>query len=511
MEDKFEKRSREINEKKFLITEKYIFNLCDKEKLMSDKKIRRLLKSYAKKMSKLEMKKYDFFRFLKYKDTKSSKEAEKGNCFCALEYGKKYKYSHLRKKGIFANNSAVMYINYKRFSDNIKSGSKEEKCKVFFKYIESVHHELGHLEQYVAINKFGAINDISSAEALKYGLETSLNDYEEKDYKKSLMEENARYKGLKAITDIFKGKDKYEDYVTYMIKKRNDENPNDFFVELEGENEKEIYCSRSISYVKEIDSFCPTWKAIFTRNQPVLRKLYNKTDRLKMCDLVEKYMDENAKLSENKHLSDEEKHKKIKDIKDLYSEIFLISLNSSEDCDITQTKEKIGDEAFESIIHMTKEYCNERYNYFNELAKKKYLIREEIYGNTPDNLELYNNIVKSIDCKYKPIFQKMSNLEQQYIGADSTKKDDLNIVRVNEELSKKYSSNKSEKNLYQQELSDKTQNTASVDIAKMRDVRDEYKEFEGLLFGELEETKKEYYDILELNKNKELVQDNKEM
>lgn len=113
MDKKFEKRNKKINEKKYLITEKYIHKLCDTEKQLDDKIIKKYLKSYARKMSNLEMRKYGFFRFLKIQELKSNENA-------GFEHG-------IFRENSLVRTSSTMHINYNEFINNMKEADKNAK------------------------------------------------------------------------------------------------------------------------------------------------------------------------------------------------------------------------------------------------------------------------------------------------------------------------------------------------------------------------------------------------
>lgn len=475
-------------------------------------------------MSNLEMRKYGFFRVLKIEDINECKDIKKSDVkdsYSIMKYGTNYKDSNIRK-----NTNSIMYINFDRFIEAIKVTNKEDKIKGFFKYIESVHHELGHLEQHVAIDKSSDIIDISSADALKYALESSLINADpekyyipKEEYNRTLTEENARQKGLNAIIDIFDGKNKYDIYVKNMKKKRIEKNLNEYFIDLEEYNEAGKMFDRSSRNCMNIDNLCHDNRIISRCNNPILNKMYNKDgSRKKTYELVEDYMAQNSKLENNKKISNEEKQKEIRDINDFYSEIFWISINRSNIKEFLESKENLGNRELEHMFSMTRDYFNNQHNHFNDVAKEKYTLREEVYGSNSSNLEIYNNRLKLIDNRFKSISQDISKFEEIYLSDISRKKSSIsNQEKVKEDTEKVENnfkqndlSNKNEKSTCKVTSQTSSRDALDVKLGSMRDTRDEYRDYQQLLILEQEETEKEYYELLEMQKSQKVIDTNKE-
>lgn len=519
MDKKFKKRSKKINEKKYIITEKYIHKLCDNE--LSDDIIKKHLKSYARKMANLEMKKYGFFRFLKIEELivlKKTKQEETLNA--GFEHG-------IFRENSLLRTSSTMHINYNEFIDNMKNKDKDAKRGVFIKYVQSVHHELGHLEQQVAIEKGGKLEDISSVDALKYAIESAKCDYEKenkKDYYRQITEENARQKGLNAVLDIFKGKKEYKDNIKEMIKNRLEITTNEYLLDLEEYDKNGVVSDRTTRNTKVIDESYYGYRKTFLKEYPILKKMYNiDGSRKSMYQLAMDFETQKEKTNNNRFLSRKKKEEKYNDTSDLYSEMFWNSLSQSDNKEIIFTKKMIGNEMFESMLSMTKKYYIREHRKYKTLARNKYLLNNHIYGEDTKNLDRYKDITKNINYKYNSIRQILSGIEDfsrdnpvEKMSNDEIKQkireDRKKIKDVIKEDYKFQKNDIKDANLTIYENISQNINESNLDINldSIRDMRNEYRDYQQLLIAEQEETKKEYYDLLEMEKSQKVIDSNKE-
>lgn len=513
MDKKFKRKSKKINEKKYLITEKYIHKLCDTEKQLDDKIIKKHLKSYARKMANLEMKKYGFFRLLKIEELKSNKNA-------GFQHG-------IFKEGSIIRTNPIMSINYNKCINNMKEADKNDKRGVFIKFVQSVHHELGHLEQQVAIEKGGKLEDISSVDALKYAIESAKCDIEQenkKDYYREITEENARQKGLNAVLDIFKGKKEYKDNINQMIKNKLEMTTNEYLLDLEEYDENGVVSDRTTRNTKVIDESYYGYRKTFLKEYPILKKMYNMDgSRKSMYQLAMDFETQKEKINNNQFLSRKKKDEKNNDTSDLYSEMFWNSLSQSDNKEIIFTKKMIGNEIFDSMLSMTKKYYIREHRKYKTLAKNKYLLSNQIYGEDTNNLDRYKDITKNINYKYNSIRQilsgiedfsrdnpveKMSNDEiKQKIREDRKKIKD--VIKENYEFQKNDTKDIN-LTIYENISQNTNESNLDINLDSIRDMRDEYKDYQQLLIIEQEETKKEYYDLLEMEKSQKVINSNKE-
>lgn len=513
MDKKFEKRNKKINEKKYLITEKYIRKLCDTEKQLDDKIIKKYLKSYARKMSNLEMRKYGFFRFLKIQELKSNENA-------GFEHG-------IFKDGSLIRTNPIMLINYNKYINNVKDKDKYTKREVFLKYVQSIHHELGHLEQHVAIEKCGKLEDVSSVDALKYAIESAKCDIEQenkKDYFREISEENARQKGLNAVLDIFKGKRECKDYINEMIKMKLEMTTNEYLLDLEEYDENGIVSDRTTRNSKVIDESYYGHRKTFLKEYPILKKMYNMDgSRKNMYQLAMEFEAQKKKINNNIFLSFKKKYEKSSEMSDLYSEMFWNSLSQSDNDDIIFAKKMIGDEMFDSMLSMTRKYHNREYRKYKTLARNKYLLSKQIYGNDTKNLDRYNDITKTINYKYNSISQILSGVEDfsrdnpvEKMSNDEIKqeiREDRNKIRNVIKKDYKYQKNDAkyvDLTVYENKSQSTNEHILDVNLGSMRDTRDEYRDYKKILLIDQEETKKEYYELLEMENNQKEIDANKE-
>lgn len=398
---------------------------------------------------------------------------------------------------------------------------------MFIKYVQSVHHELGHLEQQVAIEKGGKLEDISSVDALKYAIESAKCDYEKenkKDYYREITEENARQKGLNAVLDIFKGKKEYKDNINKMIKMKLEMTTNEYLLDLEEYDENGVVSDRTTRNTKVIDESYYGYRKTFLKEYPILKKMYNMDgSRKNMYQLAMEFEAQKKKINNNIFLSFKKKYEKSSEMSDLYSEMFWNSLSQSDNDDIIFAKKMIGDEMFDSMLSMTRKYHNREYRKYKTLARNKYLLSKQIYGNDTKNLDRYNDITKTINYKYNSISQILSGVEDfsrdnpvEKMSNDEIKqeiREDRNKIRNVIKKDYKYQKNDAkyvDLTVYENKSQSTNEHILDVNLGSMRDTRDEYRDYKKILLIDQEETKKEYYELLEMENNQKEIDANKE-
>ncbi len=410
MKSKFERKSEKIGSKKREITKQLMKEVCARKSKLSNKKLDAKLLKYAKQMIKLEKKKYGINKNISVQ--KFNIEKKRGR----LRYQKGPGFRKSNRKLEFRMGPVInLNLNYPR--KGLRSDNEQDRLNSFVAYIQTIHHEMTHLEQHIATERVQKIEDINSEEALKYAREfVAISQYgreyyhEGDNYRKQYIERNAREKGYSDAIDVL-GKSARNKKVKEALQQKLDENLNDAFVDTEYLQYEDVIGDRDYITSVLVDKKVKENPKLL-KKMPILYKEYNKDGSRKELYQVIK---ENAKAQKrariNPFYSEDKRKEKMQEIQDLYSSIFINTVDASKEKDFKKAEKMVGAKSLRAMLTETRKYCENKASSLKENAQNEAIIRENLDENIYDIQKTYKNRIQSIEQRFLSMAEELSEKE----------------------------------------------------------------------------------------------------
>ena len=519
---RFVKRSKRIETKEAQLTKEMFDKLCLKRPKLSKKEYKKILERYAKEISKLELKKYGLHRAITFKEI--NVPGRNGS----LSYGKGLTfYTELGKHKI--GMGSVLALNYDNVIDKLISDDKDVRCAGGVKYVETTFHELWHLMQHVGCDCKKKFEEMPKVHLHKFGMEFAAkrefgDEYYKKgdNYRKMLIEQSARDKGITSVIDIFSKIYGKKFLGGILTNKKMNDLFKDSFVELENlEGEKGI--ANRFTLTTELVDKAIERNPKYLKEVPILQEVYTLDGKRKpIYQIVRQNAITTRKLQMNPFIPPKVKKQKIQETQDLYSEIFSESLKQCSKNDIILDKKVLGGKALKSMINISKNHYAREYNAVEKNAKDEIKIRDFLDGNSRLNRSIYKERMENNLNRYAPYINLLDELD---VVVEEINVKKMSPSQVKEQLKK--DKKKVEYNIQRRKSRKMTTNVTSkakpcygefavaeeeqdINIEEMRDLKEGYQELRDVSVINLEQTKEEYYTKLEQEKSKEIENNTKE-
>lgn len=537
MKTRFERKSERINTKKRKITEEIMADVCDKKTKLNKKSLEKKLLKYAKQMVKLEKKKYNIHKRV------SLIKTERKDINGSLSYHSGIRLHKEKETGnVTLETGPTLRLKTKNIVELLKSNDSQVRTTAFVGYIQTIHHEMTHLEQHIATENVKKIDDIDSDYALKYAREFAAikylgDDYyhEGDNYKKQFIEKNAREKGFEDAIDIF-GKNKIREVkINEALKENIDNNLNDIFVETDyleynGYMGDRDYITSSL--VDEAIANNPK----YLKKYPILKKEYNKDgSRKEVYQIIKDKAKAIERIKANPYYSSKKKEQKIIETQNMYCSIFINSLDNATDKDFIKAEKMVGARAIKAMYSNTQEYCQTRAKKLIDDANSEREIRKKIYnksikenGNNINSRmqsekliheieKLYNERVEAIQYKYGSEIEQAKNGENFFrnggYGNKRLPKSKADEITKKDKIRVENNYNRKKRNKKQVSFSRnvKRENNVVFNLEEIKNLNDDYTKLKEQEQTKLQSYKNEYQYLKAKNEvNIEYVNKNKE-
>lgn len=517
---RFGKRSEKIDSKKAQITKEYMKSLCLKKANMSKKGYKKELEAYAKKIAKLELKKYGMNRALTFKEINAP------GTYGSLSYGKGIRfYKEGEKHKIGAG--SILSINYDKVIKKLKSEDLTTRTLGYTKFIETIHHEVWHDLQHIVAENKKKIDEIPKEYSFKYAMEFVAieedreNYYKKGDnYRKMLIEQSAREKGITSAMDILT-----KSYSKDFIRKIFDEQKisdvlEDNYVELENLEGNQGIRNR-FSVTSDVVDKAIKRNPKYLKRMPILQEAYTLDgNRKPIYQVIRQNAIATRKLQMNPFILPKIKRQKIQEVQDLYSDIFTETLKECDEDDLILAKRVVGNKAFRSMIDISRDHYSRKYNEVEKNAKDEASIREYISGASRLNRSIYKERMENNLNRYGPyvnflneVDEVMRKVKVEKMSPSQVKeqlKNDEKRVKTNIQKQKARKSSVIIKSKARYGDFAIAEEKLAVNLDEIRDLKEGYEELRDINVANLEQTREQYYAKLEQTKSKELEKNTKE-
>ncbi len=411
MKSKFERKSEKIIAKKRELTRQIMKDVCDRKSKLNNKKLDAKLLSYAKQMISLEKKKYGINKNITVE--KVNIDRIRGR----LKYHKGPGIYKVNGKPKFQMGT-VLNLNLNFVKNGLRSDDKQDRLNTFVSYIQTIHHEMTHLEQHVATEKAEKIEDINSEEALKYAREfVAISNYGKEyyhkgeNYRKQYIERNAREKGYNDAIDVL-GKYAQKPQVKEAMLQNMDNNLNDAFVDTEYLQFQDVYGDREYITSTLVDEKIKQNPRLL-KKMPILNKEYNKDgSRKEIYQIIKENTKALRRAKINPFYSPAKRKEKMQEIQNMYSSIFINASDASEQKDFEKAEKIVGTKALRAMHSETKKYCENKARILQKNASKEAELRTFL-GEYPSQVQYtYNSRISSIEQKFKTQIDELSEKEK---------------------------------------------------------------------------------------------------
>ena len=518
MSTRFERKCERIDTKKAMIVKEYMNKFCKNKASLKTSAMKKELKKFAKQMVKLEKRKYGIHNHVSIKETKNNR------IYGSLSYGKGPGLYRDSNKNVKVRFGTVMNLNYSTVVAKLKSNDISDRTDGFIKYMETIHHESGHLEQHVATEGSKKVKDISPEYALKYALEfVSISAQRENYYKKGdnyynmLIEKNAREKGITNTFNVL-GKSNKKNIVKKGVLKRLDGMLQDEFVELQ-DLESDDGREDRFSYTNEIADEAIKKNPNYIKRMPILNKIYTKDgNRKPIYQIVRENAMETRKIQYNPFIPRKVKDKRIQEVQNVYSEAFAAKLDTCTQEEFEFAGKMLGKKPLQRMIKITAKHYERKYNEFAKSAEDEREIRENITGMTRLGRTMYRERLEDNEGRYAPYIETLQqaseftqNMNTRKMSESEIRRqlkiDNLNVknnIKKNKLKGNSKNIKLNENASFEHEVTE-SDLKVSVDLEEMRSLKEEYSENKKYNMAKLEQVQDEYHDIEEKNidKNKD--------
>lgn len=514
MKSRFERKSEKINSKKREITKQIMNEVCARKSKLSNKKLDTKLLKYANQMIKLEKKKYGISKNITIE--KINAENLRGR----LRYQKGPGLCRSKGKVEFRMGPVISFnLNYTK--SGLRSDNVQDRLNTFVSYIQTIHHEMTHLEQHIATEKVEKIKDINSEEALKYAREfVAISQYgreyyhEGDNYRKQYIERNAREKGFNDALDIL-GKSAKSEKVKEAMLQNMDRNLNDAFVDTEYLQYEDVQGDRDYITSVLVDEKIKENPNLL-KKMPILNKEYNKDgSRKEIYQIIRENAKALLKVKMNPFYSGSKRKEKIQDIENMYGSIFINAVDSSDEKDFRKAQKMVGAKAIKAMFSETKRYCKNKSILLQENAQNEANVRTFLEENIYDVQNTYNYRLQSIEQKYISQIDELSEKEA-FFKKGGFKVKTFNLSERNKQI--KIDEMKVQNNIRMNKIKGKNKNILVpravaetneeiTDLNEIKALRDEYTELKDQEQAKLNTYKDEYEYLMA---KKELENDKKQ-
>ncbi|MBO5477012.1 MAG: hypothetical protein J6A15_04605 [Clostridia bacterium] len=517
---RFEKRSEKIDGKKAQLTRENMNLLCLNNANMSKKEYKKILEAYAKKVAKLELNKYGVHRAVTFREINTPR------VYGSLSYGKGlrfYKEGNKYKIGM----GSILSINYDTVIKSLRSDDLTTRTTGYTKFIETVHHEVWHKLQHIVAENKKKIKEIPKEYAFKYAMEfvaieeDRANYYKKGDnYRKMLIEQSAREKGITSTMDILNKSYKKSFIRKIFNNQKISDVLEDSYVELENLEGSEGIRNR-FSVTSDIVDKAIKRNLKYLKRMPILQEAYTLDgNRKPIYQVIRQNAKATRKLQMNPFIPQKAKRQKIQEVQDLYSEIFTETLKQCDEDDLIFAKKVVGNKTFRSMIDISRDHYSRKYNEVEKNAKDEASIREHISGTTRLNRSIYKERMENNLNRYGPYVNFLNEVDEVM---RKVKVEKMSPSQVKEQL--KNDEKKVKANIRKRKNRTHTTNTRTkarygdfaiadeqldVNLDEMRDLKEGYEELRDINMVNLEQTKEQYYAKLDQTKLKEIDMNTKE-
>ena len=491
-------REEKYMQKKVELSEEIYQKLCDKKRYKKSY-IEKLLKRYGKKLARLELAQNKIRRPIIFFDINNKKEdAPNGS---------------MHYRGRIPGISAIS-LNYDRVIDNIRNtNSPRDKAIYITNFAQTVLHECTHVEQHEVCEKSKKLDAVTPEYAYKYSLEFLAKDtlgnkyYKRGDnYWKMLFEKDAREEGFSKSLDILSNLIKPNEMHFFYTNDKMDDILNDAYLEPESIYDENGVKRNRDNLNNEIAIDAIGKNPALLKRYPILKKAFNKDGTKKHLYQVIK---DNARAEKmvklNPFLSQEKRNKKMKEVDDLYSEIFKHSIRFYTSEEIDKTCKVVGKVAFNSMIDRIEIHEKNSIKKLVEDIETEKMIRERFKVDAESIQDIYSKRMayaryteRETDKEFVEIRDFIAKNKHSKVSVINAKK----IIDADNEIIKKNIESRS----YNNETRSKTSSnheiapsfsevTFDCDLDQMRDLEQQYKGLEESKIQKRDRIRVEYDDL----------------
>lgn len=516
------RRDLKYVKKKAQVTEKYFGDIIAHPD-MSDKKLRKDLEGFVKNIVKLELKqekipvKVKFLEMTKEGTNASTRKTKK-----ASEY--------------------EIRINYNNIMQEIRACQTQEELEmVCTQFMQTCLHECTHVEQRYYISESNKSKNITPEYGYKYSLEFLVKEKLGKEYYKKgenywnmLFERDARLaaflKSSKITNELSQSNFSYEFFDTERILSLGNDTT----------REQNALSDQYGNYVDRED-LNNQFAAELIKDEPelldeypLLKDAFNKDgSRKALYQTIQEAAAARGKIKLNPFIIGKNRKEKLKDVQDLYGEIFYETLgNFATEKDINLALKMVGKRAFKTMLtESQKHYENQSVDMRRNIKYERELYRRFPNDKLPHEIDyMYNQKMNFVALKEQEVKGNISAVRSLVTSKPITKMKLANIMyqeskdkerielNYQRKTSKQYSQKQNVRSasrpvydLAEAEVNEKApefdESQLNSDLIEARSLSKLYKDLESSERANFEEVKSIYYALEKENKEKEIGKD----
>ncbi len=400
----FNKRAKDVLEKKKEITKDLFDNYVEKKtSIKDDDDIEKELLEYARKITKLEKKKFNI----------------KKNITIGLIHDPKVRgYSEYYSKPQFANQKfhfgPEIYFNLSNVVSQLKSDKIEDRTNAIVKYVQTIHHELTHVEQHVATEMY-KVEGISQADALQFGREFAAKDFMRDEYyragnnyNKQFIERDARFKGFTDASGVLPKLENGSNLVTVTLARQLQ--TDDAFVETEKLEFRNKEDDRDVITTDIVDKAVKSNPAYYLKKYPILKGEYNSDgSRKELYALIKNSARNLYRIKNNPFIAPKLKKKAMERAKNYHSLVIAAELKSNSEEELKKAQQMLGPKRLKAAYSI----CSSYYKRESDRLKEKAVEEKQIsmaLGETQEEADKkFAMRIEKINDRYSNIIEEFEN------------------------------------------------------------------------------------------------------
>lgn len=488
-------REEKYMQKKVELSEQLYKKICTDKKYKKSY-LTKVLKEYGKKLAKLELAQNGVHRPILLFDIPNNKiDAPNGSA---------------RYKGKIPGISAIS-LNYDRIVDNIRStNSQRDKAVFLTNFAQTVLHECTHIEQHEVCEKSKKIESFVPEDAYKYSLEFLAKDtlgsryYKMGDnYWKMLFEKNAREEGFVKNMSILRKLCTPEEMKFFYENDKMDDILNDAYLEPESLSDQSGKLEDRYTLNNRIAAHAISNNPKLINKYPILKKAFNKDgSRKHLYQTIKENARAEMMVKYNPFISSTKRKEKLKQVNDLYSEIFSQSFDFVDRKEIEKTCKVVGKVAFNAMIDKVEVHENNSLKELVSNIETERMIREEFNVDSKNIENIYYQRMAYAEYEeqtnkkaFKRLRDVISTVPHKKLSALNAKK----IIDRDKEVIKKNLASKNPASRTGRNSLETKQTYSSYemvgDLDQMRDLEQQYKGLEESKIQKRDRIRVEYDNL----------------